>query len=937
MTEATIEPIPTKMLEISTSGLWRATCDPRGVLTMGHPYEPSAAGGQARVRCVLPPASAGRRFLRFYLSDGYAGHESGNPELNYPPEWFPKARFTTVSVGGVEIMRADVLGENPPVDERFHQLEIPGNAAGELVLAVEDVRTVEVNFATDVYWAMLAVVTVPEGQEAPTFDRRAASRPALRPSAATAGAEAGPLPTLTVRNPTDLARVEMVTSGVPFPLGRLAAPDAVAVVDGAGATATTQQRTLASWPDGSVKSLLIDWPCEVPARGLAEYRLVSDARPPVVGGLSLRQENGEIVIDTGAATAVFRRSPAILEQVVLADGQTSAGLSEPLGQLLNHDGFPSRFAGILPPERLEAVECGPLRVRVLAEGAYPEVVGAAGLRYSIRFDLSRNSADIRVQHTICNVTPGTARLRALSIRLGATGLESFGLDGCDGVLGEREAWLVQHTHERFYCWRYAATSTDLAGEGAQNRGYAWASGKQTVGISLRSMWEQHPNGFRVDEAGMQVDLWTSDRIPWVLGSDAPLELAEGEAKTHDLLLAFGVREDGEELERRLAAFQEPLFGAATPEWYCASGLFGPIAATDPERFPEYEAAVAAMEPGMMGHGRGGPWEMLARHTHEDRSTYQRYGFRHFGDNPLIWGYQTKYRMWANCEYDTAHCAFAQFARSGDLRYLWRGRQAAAHNRDTDVIHASQEHPEWVGAPHGHWIDHAEKAPNLGHLWTEGLVEDYLLTGDERSLSVARGIADYCIGSMEKGWGGSGERTAGWPMIALLGVWHGSGDDRYLEAATRLRDDVVDKQDDVRGVWSYKVYEQPAYEGGTVFMVDILCRALMRHHLATGDPGSAAAIVRAAQWLRWEAVTDTPEQPRAFYKQTPLCSRPGECSPETFAYACSLTGDSAFCDLAQRAYRATARAWSGGVPTAMMRDLPRVLGALSEPLGEPGDG
>jgi len=935
--DTVVERIEIEALEVSTSGLWRVTRDPRGVLTMSHPYEPSTAGGQARAHCCLPPASPGRRYLRFYLSDGYAGHDAGNPELKYPPEWFPQARFITVSIGDVELMCEDVLGENPPVAERFHQLEIPEPVDGDLVLAVEDVQGVEADFATDVYWAMLSVVTVPEGGEAPSFDRDEAPRPTVRPEAASSGSETAAFPTLSVHNPSAFARAEQVTSGVPFPSGRLTGQDKVTVMDAADRVVPSQQRALATWPDGSIKSLLLDWPAEMPAHDAAEFRLVPDAGAPPAQGLSIRQDDDGISIDTGVATAVFGRSPAIIEKLVLGEGKVTLRLTEPLGQLLNHDGFPSRFIGILPPERLEVIERGPLRVRLVAEGAYPDVEGAAGLRYSFRFDLSHLSADIRMQHTITNATPGRARVRALSVRLGVAGLETFSLDGCDGAFEGQEAWLVQHTHERFYCWRYADAGTGFAGEGAQNRGYALASGEQTVGISLRNMWEQHPNGFRLDHEGTQVDLWTSDRVPWVLGSDAPLELAEGEAKTHDLLLAFGGRGDAAAMGRRLAAFQEPLFGAATPEWYCASGLFGPIAAADPERFPEYEAAVEAMEPGMMGHGRGGPWEMLVQHTHEDRLTYQQFGFRHFGDNPLIWGYQTKYRMWANSEYDVAHCAFTQFARSGDLRYLWRGRQAAAHNRDTDVIHASREHPEWVGAPHGHWIDHAEKAPNLGHLWTEGMVEDYLLTGDERSLAVAGGIADYCIRSMEGGWGGAGERTAGWPMIALLGAWHGTGDDRYLEAARRLRDDVVERQDDVRGVWSYKVYEQPAYEGGTVFMVDILCRALMRYHLATGDSGSAMAIVRAAQWLRWEAVTDTPEQPRAFYKQTPRCSRLGGCSPETFAYAYALTGDSAYHDLARRAYRATARGWSGGVPTAMMRDLPRVLAVLAGTADQPMPG
>ena len=923
-----VEQIPLDSLELTTSGKWSAFTDPRGVLTMRHPYDPSESGNSAEARCALPSSPPGRRFLRFYLSDGYVGHETGNPELNYPPEQFPEARFVSVASGDTELLRADVLGANPPVDERFYQIEIPPDADGDLVIRVEDVQSVDADFATDVYWGLIAVVSLPEGVGIPSFDRTAAPCPSLK-FAGSAGSAEALLPTLTVLNPSPFSRAELVTSGVPFPRGFITDPQAVGIVDTDGKPLPSQNRTLATWPGGSVKSLLLDLPVAVPADGAATLPLEIRDSQPEISGISVEQDGDQIRIDTGAASFTFSPSPGIIEEVALDAGSNLLKLTGPLGMLLNHDGFPSRFSGILSPDRLELIEQGPLRVRLIAEGPYPDVEGVDGLRYQFRFDLCAGSADIRLQHTVTNATPGKARLRALSVRLNVAGLKSFDVDGESGSFDGQETWLVQHTHENFYTWRYSDRSTSFVGEGAQNRGYVHAIGKQSLGISLRDMWEQHPNGFRLDKEGIQVDLWTSDRVPWVLGSDPPLELTEGEAKSHDILLAFDSAEGADKLTERLVAFQKPLFASASPQWYCASGLFGPIAVEDSDLFPEYEKAVAAMEPGMMGHGRGGPWEQIVAHTHEDRPTYQRYGFRHFGDNPLIWGYQTKYRMWANSEYDVAHCAFTQFARSGDLRYLHRGRQAALHNRDTDVIHATREHPEWGGAPHGHWIDHAEKAPNLGHLWSEGMVEHYLLTGDERSLEVARGIADFCIRSMESGWGGSGERTAGWPMIALLGVWHGTGEDRYLQAATRLRDDVIEHQDDLRGVWSYKIYEQPAYEGGTVFMVDILSRSLMRYHLATGDPDSATAIVRAADWVRWEAVTDSPEQPRAFYKQTPLCSRLGGCSPETFAYAYALTGDDAFHDLALRAYHATAKGWSGGVPTAMMRDLPRILEILRE--------
>jgi len=911
-----------------SSGLWAIHTDDRGVLTMSHPYEPSAAGNLAEASFCLPAVTGGRRFLRFYLSDTYAGHETGNTELGYPPEYFPEARFASVSVGQTEIFRCDLFGPNPPIDCRFHQVELPPDVDGSLIFRAVDAETIAAKFAVDVFWGLVSIVMVPDGSEPPPFTRTDAPAPELRPCAVGQTAVAS-LPSLTVTNHATVSREEVVSGGVPFAPGVLLDPGSLRVRNASGGALPMQRNVLATWPDGSVKSLLVHVPVTVGAGSEAVLRLAADDSSTLAAKPSMLQRaDGRMTVDTGSAVFVLAPSAALLEQVSLADGSRWASSGDPLGRLANYDGFPSRFVGNRAPDRIEVLEEGPLLVRLRVEGAYEELAGAESLRYEYRLSFRFGSADIRLQHTIWNAGPQAARLRTIAVRLGAIGLRQFDLDAIGGTSADGEAWLVQHTTDRFYTWRHANGDSMLLGEGTRNRGWAVASGKAgAVGVSLRHMWEQHPNGFRIAPDGLQVDLWTSDRVPWVLGSDPPLTLSEGEAKTHDLLLGFGA--GSRPLADRLAAFQYPLFPVAPPEWYCGSGLFGSIAPADPDRFPEYEAGVAVVKPEMMGHGGGVQWDRIVDHTHEDRATYQRYGFRNYGDNPLIWGYQTKYRMWANCEYDVGHCALTQFARSGDLRYLHRGISAVLHNRDTDFIHASPSNPEWVGSPHGHWIDHTDKGPNLGHLWSEGMVEHYLLTGDERSLRIARGLGDNCVRFVEAGWSGSSERTAGWPMIALLGVYHGTGDVVYLDAARRLVECVIDLQDDLRGVWSSKIYEQPAYEGGTTFMVNILCRALMRYHVATDDTGAATAVVRGASWMLHEAVTDVAGKPESFYKQTPLCSRHGGSNPETFAYAYALSGDPCFRDLALRSYAVVSKSWAQGVPTSAMRDLPRVLALLAQ--------
>ena len=87
-----------------------------------------------------------------------------------------------------------------------------------------------------------------------------------------------------------------------------------------------------------------------------------------------------------------------------------------------------------------------------------------------------------------------------------------------------------------------------------------------------------------------------------------------------------------------------------------------------------------------------------------------------------------------------------YAATGDPEICSTPRpRPRATYADVDVIHASPSHPEWVGMNHPKNPLHFSfelGGPDLGHTWTQGLVDYYYLTGDERGLTAARGIADY---------------------------------------------------------------------------------------------------------------------------------------------------------------------------------------------------
>jgi hypothetical protein len=128
-------------------------------------------------------------------------------------------------------------------------------------------------------------------------------------------------------------------------------------------------------------------------------------------------------------------------------------------------------------------------------------------------------------------------------------------------------------------------------------------------------------------------------------------------------------------------------------------------------------------------------------------------------------------------------------------------------------------------------------PDLGHTWAQGLIDYYYLSGDERSLQAARGIADYLAARINNPLTGN-PRQWGWPQIALLAVWEATGETRYLDAARR-----------------YAAGGMAAHPPtGKQWKLGILADALAHTHAATGDPA-----IRA--WLQTYA-TAIMERPNA---------------------------------------------------------------------------
>ena len=161
-----------------------------------------------------------------------------------------------------------------------------------------------------------------------------------------------------------------------------------------------------------------------------------------------------------------------------------------------------------------------------------------------------------------------------------------------------------------------------------------------------------------------------ERFPW---------FAAGEAKRHELLLAFAA--DEADNQHALHAFQHPprLFDAA---WHRKSGGWGPAGGHGSERFPRLDEVMAKLGATMDGRTSWG----------------NEYGVRNFGDSRYGDG-------WYNNYYDMAHTLMAEYLLGGPAAFYRHGEAMVLHLMDVAVVpdHAGAAPLVALGAP-AMWVE-----------------------------------------------------------------------------------------------------------------------------------------------------------------------------------------------------------------------------------------
>ena len=433
-----------------------------------------------------------------------------------------------------------------------------------------------------------------------------------------------------------------VRCGLPISQGELVSAENATVLDTSGHALPTQNRAMATWPDGSVKWLYLDFRHDFSSSAHGQYSVAyGNQRKQIVPSTSVQiQESANgLEVDSGAIRfSVPKARFGLLENVRTATDKLLQ--REPISiDILEASGAKWRALD-LPVETLRVEQSGPLHAVILVETSLPASGAAArGFAHRARIHVYANSPLIEIDYFIANTdSRKQLKVRSISMRVKPSGR------------GQGSGASIQSTAD------------------AKESGAVALGGDALLSAGVEAFREQYPKALRWNAEGLQIDLWAPE------GGD--YDWIQGVGKTHHIALFYGAAGG----DAALLA-QGPVLALAEPQWYTSSKALGLIDTAALSPLPEVEKTLDAHMAGSVV-GRVG------------------LGFENYGDHSSS-GYVKGTYLWDNNEYDLPAGAIVHFARTGDRAALRLALASALHYLDVDVIHYSSKNADWPGAPHTH--------------------------------------------------------------------------------------------------------------------------------------------------------------------------------------------------------------------------------------------
>jgi len=679
---------------------------------------------------------------------------------------------------------------------------------------------------------------------------------------------------IEVRDTAGLKSLQPVTGGVPLPGG--AAPREVSFVlcDQNNRFVPCQTSVLARWKDGSARWVLLDFQALAPAaNGTSRFKLR--------WGKEFKTVESECLVQVKTGREQFVRTGSTVVSLVES---SLLRISDRVDVRLSlTDSKQQNCIGIIDSVQVQTE--GSMRSTMVFNGAFRSPDGRRVFGFRMPVSVFAGLSKICIEpHLLLDSQDGVIQnICAVKLEvIPLSPIHTTTIGGTPGWTGRPTSSLrLFQVDDQTYRFEGAA--------GAGSKAPGWAEiddGKGTIAITVKDFWQQWPKSIEADSKSLKIGLLPEfekgsfDHMqPWYkyqyLFDGNCYRLRTGQAPRWKIWVDLSA--DGASLAKCANAH---LVVSADPAQAIATGVWGNIAA----------AGTAGME----------EYDRWAENLFDNGYCYSIEAQRDYGQ--MNWGdwFGERGCNWGNHEYDTAKQILVQFARTGDPKYFYMGDLAARHTSEVDVIQFVNEdlkkhfdddvgknpaYPVRPGMVHQHCVGHVSgfysverirelyvslrvgnsdrpylclDPYNLGHIWTQGMVYHYFLTGDPWMKQTVEKIGENLVKLVEERklnfrTGSHVGRVNGWTMLAIAGAYELDFDQRYLTAMKMLADDAISAQDPHCGGWLWTLPAghcdcKTKHVGEAGFISSVRINGLCRYYELSGDERIPEVVKRAVTHL-----------------------------------------------------------------------------------------
>lgn len=579
---------------------------------------------------------------------------------------------------------------------------------------------------------------------------------------------------------------EPVSFGIPFPKGALVRIERLVLRELTGEQLRLQTQPLATWPDGSLKWVLVDFQASVCAGDTKEYELrveeektVKDVGPEV----SIEESGEEILVDTGAARFhICKKRFRPFSRVVVGGkdllGQTGGSTSVTCDKGHEHEAL---------VRSVTRETDGPLRSTLKLEGEFVCDGREPLMRFVSRISFLAGASTAKIEYSVWNPRaakhpgglwdlgdPGSVLFKDLSLLLftaTASGRSAHWATRRDmeiqNTKGDLEIYQDSsggdNWHSANHVNRFGDVKTSFCGYVVSQGDRTLEKGRRpephlalsddsvTIWATITHFWQNFPKALEARGGEISIRLFPRQFHDLY-------ELQGGERKTHVVHLDFKAGRPG----GRQSWVHSPLIPHSTPHWYATTGAIPNLV---PEENDPNRVLLELMRNAIEGSNT-----FLER-----REKIDEYGWRNFGElyadheavyhsgmDPLISHY--------NNQYDAVYGLLMRYLSTGDKRWYDIADALSLHVSDIDIYHTDRDRPQYNRGLFWH-TDHylpvetcthrcfSKKnmrgrqagsyggGPSLSHSYSSGLLLHYHLTGYQLSREAVSELVSYQLNNI----------------------------------------------------------------------------------------------------------------------------------------------------------------------------------------------